>query len=90
MLIQSERHIKIGHLIYRWMQIYWPDMVLLFGCSTNRSMPQLQNERNILWLMKVSMVLPHEWLQNSWYDRQTGYEVTTTTNTFCKISCNRQ
>jgi hypothetical protein len=68
MLIQSKRHIKEGHLIYRWMQIYPPDTVLLFGCSTNRSMPQLQNERNILWLMKVSMMLPHEWVQNSWYD----------------------
>ena len=42
MLIQSERHIKEGHLIYRWMQIYPPDMVLLFGCSTSRSTPQLQ------------------------------------------------
>jgi len=41
MLIQSERHIKEGHLIYRWVQIYPPDMVLLFGCSTSRSTPQL-------------------------------------------------
>jgi hypothetical protein len=40
---------------------------------------QFQNERNIRWLMKVSMVLPHEWLQNSPYDRETRHEVTTTT-----------
>jgi hypothetical protein len=79
---QVNANISTWHGITVWLfnkQIY-----------ATASEKQFQNERHIRWLMEVSMVLPHEWLQNSWYDKETRHEVTTTTNTFCKISCNSQ
>ena len=82
--LQVSANISTWHGITVWLfnkQIY-----------ATASEKQFQNERNILWLMKVSMVLQHEWLQNFWYGTETRHEVTTTTitNTFCKISCNSQ
>jgi hypothetical protein len=86
--LQVNANISTWHVITVWLfnkQIY-----------STASEKQFQNERNILWLMKVSMVVPRVWLQNSWYVRETRHEVTTTTsttittNTFCKISCNSQ
>jgi hypothetical protein len=81
-------HLQVNANISTWYSItLWLFNKQIYATASEK---QFQNERNILWLMKVSMVLPREWLQNSWYDRETGHEVTTTTNTFCKISCNSQ